>query len=147
MAWPPLAARLGRSAEGPPMGEPTYGVAIECRLSTGHALKFQDERRCDTLCAETGVRVLCAGTKRKANYPQSVREQFHAQREETKEDSDEIKNQFMAASITLYIHVKVIQRIAALTFIVHNNEIPNIANELSQLEDPLLQTLNKSLIL
>jgi len=55
VAQSPVAPRLGRLAEGTSLGESAYGLAIECRLSTGHASKLQDERGCNPLRTETGL--------------------------------------------------------------------------------------------
>jgi hypothetical protein len=55
LAQPSLAHGLGHPLEGPPMGEPSYGLAIIRRFHAGHTYQLQEQGGCDCLCGEAGL--------------------------------------------------------------------------------------------
>ena len=55
LAQSPMENGLGYLAEGSPVGEPSYRLAVVCRRHAGHQFEFQDQGGCHPVCAEAGI--------------------------------------------------------------------------------------------
>lgn len=86
-----LAHGLGCARQGPPMGEPSHGLGIVCRLHERTPTPVQVQAGCYQLCQQAGLRVLCPGAQRSQVRSQGIRQQLHTRPRKVEAGQDKVK--------------------------------------------------------
>lgn len=86
-----LADGLGCSTQGPPVGEPSHGLAIVGRLYEWPSDTIQVQGGRHQICQQAGLRIFRSGAKPAQICPQGLCQSFHTRSRKAQDRLDQIR--------------------------------------------------------